>query len=299
MNRTFVIAECGSCHDGDLERAQLLIQRAKAAGADAAKFQFWSSADRMAERRRVPDYYREIYRRYQVAEAWLPTLAIQCQLQGIELMCSTYLPEDVATVAPFVKRFKVASFEAADPALLAAHGRAHPDSPSDRSSRWKVAHTTQEQPLIVSVGMMDSTAAARVRACLNDGDAMLLCTSAYPAPYDALNLAWLRHLIAARDYDCCGLHNEHHLHRIGIGLSDHSHDIRVGAIAVAAGAEIIEAHLRLDDTDPANPDYATAFDYCDFRIYVDGIRFAERVMGEAAKTPQPCEADMAQYRVTA
>ena len=81
------------------------------------------------------------------------------------------------------------------------------------------------------------------------------------------------------------------------GLSDHSRHRWMGALAVAAGAEIIEAHLRLDDTDPENPDFATAFTPAEFADYVRNIRFAEAALGDGQKRLQDCERPMAEYRV--
>lgn len=106
----------------------------------------------------------------------------------------------------------------------------------------------------------------------------LACTSAYPAPLDDLGL---------RRIGCEGYH----------GYSDHSHDVRVGAWAVCAGATLIEAHLRLDDTDPANKDYATAFTPAEFAAYVQQIREAERALGDGQQRLMPSEAPMLRYRV--
>lgn len=262
MNHTLVIAECGSTHDGDLEQARHLIEAARDCGADVAKFQFWSNADRLADRRGVPDEYRAIYKRYQMPAHWLPKLKATCFDEDIEFMATCYLPEDIETVAPFVKRFKVASFEATDQEFV-----------------W--AHHAYQKETIVSCGMMTHDELERllygaiVRA--------LHCISAYPAPIESMNLASLwPHDSEPSMFD---------------GLSDHSRHMAIGGLAVAAGAKIVEAHLRLDETDPNNPDYAVAFSPAEFTGYVKNIRFTEVVMGDGTKRLQACEEPMAAYRV--
>ena len=167
-NHTFIIAEAGSCHDGQFRRALDLIQVAKAAEADACKFQYWSSPERLAERRNAADYL-DVYRRYQMPREWLEPLAAQCAHDGLEFMCTTYLPEDIPVVAPFVKRFKVASFEAGD-------------------ERFLQAHTVYQKPLIVSTGMSGGLLAVGVPYPTE----VLHCVSSYPAPLDQANLGVLR-----------------------------------------------------------------------------------------------------------
>lgn len=268
----FVIAEAGSTHDGDLAKAERLVSVAAAAGCQAVKYQFWSDPDRLADRRRVPDFYRDIYRRYRMPVGWLYVLSELCQTQGIEFMATTYLPEDVATVAPFVTRFKVSSFEALDESFI-------------------VAHRPYRKQVIISAGMTDQYEALRLSYSYGGvvQCAVLHCVSAYPAPLASLQL---HHLRPHNDPD--GLDDVPTF----AGLSDHSRHVLVGALAVAAGAEIIEAHLRLDDTDPENPDFATAFTPAEFADYVRNIRFAELAVGDGQKRQQPCEAPMAAYRVT-
>jgi N,N'-diacetyllegionaminate synthase len=268
MNRVLVIAEAGSCHDGSLFRACALVHAAKEAGADAVKFQFWSDHNKLADRRRVPPHYREIYRRYQLPRHWLDVLKVGADMEGIELMATCYLPEDVATVAPYVKRFKVASFEAEDGDFLRAH-----------------IPFLCDHKVIVSLGMNASEHGA-LSVLDRRSTRFLHCVSAYPAPIEAMNL---RRLHAHESDEFCNplLH----------GLSDHSRNILTGALAVAAGAEIIEAHLRVETTDPQNPDYATAFSPSEFADYVRHIRLAELAMGSGEKTLQPCEVAMAAYRV--
>jgi N,N'-diacetyllegionaminate synthase len=271
MPRTFAIAEAGSCHDGDFAKACALVAEARAAGADAVKFQFWSDADQLADRRRVPVYYREIYRRYQMPAAWLQQLHDYCFSLGIEFMATTYLPQDVATVAPFVQQFKIASFEADSVDLARAH----------------VPFLVGNRTVIVSLGMGANPNTVPRALCCDKSYVgwysharFLHCVSAYPAPPEAMSL-WL---LGDEEWSF-------------VGLSDHSRHPWMGALAVAAGAEVIEAHLRLEETEPTNPDYATAFSPREFADYVANVRFAERARGDGQKRLQDCELEMAAYKV--
>ena len=175
MTPTFVIAEAGSCHDGSFDQALSLIRVAKEAGADACKFQYWSSAKRLAERRHAPDYL-PIYEQHAVPAEWLPKLWNACDKVGLEFMATCYLPEDIAVVAPWVHRFKIASFEADDKAFCKAH-------------------LDYGRPIIVSTGM---DARVSIPATL------LHCVSAYPAPLDQANLSVLRgRFDGLSDHTCC------------------------------------------------------------------------------------------------
>ncbi len=102
-----VLAEIGSCHDGSLQRALKLIQVARDCGADVVKAQFWSSAKRMAKRRKAFGY-ESIYAKYQVPESWLPVMRAEANLLGMKFACSSYLPEDVEIVAEHAEILKMA-----------------------------------------------------------------------------------------------------------------------------------------------------------------------------------------------
>lgn len=260
--KTLVIAEPGCTAEGSLATFRQLIDVAASAGADVFKPQWTSSAERMCTRRRASTY-RQFYQWLQFPIEWHETLKARCEAQGLEYACSVYLPEDVAAIAPFVRRIKVSSFEAADGELLRA---------------LQSVHGT----FVISTGMMKGPEIrlllARLRP-IRHRVSLLVCTSAYPAPLEAMNLRSLK-----APY---------------VGLSDHSHEVDMGSLAVAAGARIVEAHLRLDDTDPVNPDAAAAFSPAEFEEYVRLIRRAERICGDGQKRLQPCERPMAAYRVVA
>lgn len=274
-DRVFVIAEAGSCHDGQLDKAYRLIKAAKACDADAVKFQMCTNPERMAERRNAPEL-ASIYRKYlhPVVE-WLPTLKAKCDEVGIEFMCTTYLPEDICIINPYVKRFKISSFENEDQAFFDAH-----------------LHF--EKPIIISWGMRNLHDILMVpdhaEVCF------LHCVSSYPCPIDQLNLN--------------GMHYNPHAEwrkralRWSAGLSDHTTSWVTGGFAAAAGAKVIEKHICLVSTDPKNPDvgHSLLADGADrigntFRKYVWLIREAEKAMGDGVKRIMPAEEAMCRYKV--
>ena len=94
---------------------------------------------------------------------------------------------------------------------------------------------------------------------------VLYCVSQYPTPLEALNLPAFSENI---DYD---------------GLSDHTTSTLTGAVAVGAGARIIEKHVRLSDTPTDDPDYGHSLVLDDplgpwFGDYVRNVRLAERML---------------------
>lgn len=270
---TYVIAEGGACHDGDFEKQLRLIVAASNAGCNAYKTQWTSDPVLMARRRgrAIDDGYADIYRRYLCwPAAWHERLATQCRNTSIDYMATVFIPADIAVIAPHVARFKVASFEAADRGFLQAH----------RPYRKR---------LIVSTGMLSLRQVESLHRLMFGGwrADILHCVSAYPAPADALGLSLIRE---CRDEDNDAIFD---------GFSDHSDPVLTwtGALAVAAGASVVEAHLRLDGTDPANPDYPHAMTPAQFAEYVANIRFTEQCLGSGEKRLQDCEREMVRYQV--
>jgi N,N'-diacetyllegionaminate synthase len=255
-----------------------LIEDAKAVKADAVKFQWTSNAAAMALRRGSAkrDGYDAIYRQQlQWPHEWHEELALHCEAADLDYLCTVYLKEDIGVVAPHVKKFKVSSFEAQDFDFFLAH------------SEW----ASPSQPVLISTGMCSTFDINRLRLhCLTaqglvNSVKLLHCVSAYPTPFNELNLSVLR---GPKTTDGSL-----------VGFSDHSDPTltHTGALAVAAGAEIVEAHLRNDDTNPDNPDYDHAMTTAQFLSYVAQIRMVEVALGSGFKGRQPCEEPMIKYRV--
>ena len=262
----FVVAEAAGCHDGDLRKALRLVRLAHEVGADAVKFQWLSSPERLAARRRALKYL-PAYRTLAFPLAWFPLLASFCDAVGVEFMCTAYLPEDVPTVAEYVRRFKVSSFEALD-------------------RHFVCSHAEFRKPLIISAGMgadvrgvLRAYGAAYGAAAAEARVDVLYCVSAYPCPTDQICLRKLR--FGGVIYG---------------GLSDHTRHPLTGAVAVAAGARIVEFHARLEDTSTGNADFAVARPPAEAAEYVRNIRAAEELLGREDGGMAPAEVGMLLHR---
>lgn len=166
----YVIAEAGSCHDGSLDKALKLVKISKDCGANAVKYQWWSDSRALAIRRHDESLYSK-YEPYRMPDWWLPTLKAEADALGIDFMCTCYTEQDIATIAPFVKQFKVASFDVLDKEFISAHEQ-------------------YNKPVIVSCGMLNR----------NDNiysipsSKFLHCVSSYPCPLEQVNLGVIRNL---------------------------------------------------------------------------------------------------------
>lgn len=257
MSHTFIVAELGSIAEGQLDVMLRQIDAAAEAGCDAVKVQ-WLSDPATLVKRRNADGYAGAYQRLAWPLEWHATLRQRAAEGGLEYWSSCYLRQDAWPLEPYVDGFKVASFEASDGPLIDTI-------------------CVTGKPVLVSLGMGGSPILSWT------SPRYLHCVSAYPAPMDACNLAVLW------QGDRLGMRFS--------GFSDHTANVLTGAFAVCAGASAVEFHLRLDDSDPGNPDYSCALSPGQAKQYVANIRLAEAAMGNGIRGMQPCEAEMAKYRV--
>ena len=98
----------------------------------------------------------------------------------------------------------------------------------------------------------------------NDEVMLLKCVSAYPAPYEEINLNMIPTL--AKTYDCL------------VGLSDHSMGSVVPIGAAMNGIRMVEKHLTLRRAD-GGPDGAFSMEPEEFKEMVDNIRIIEKARG--------------------
>lgn len=259
--RTYVIAEAAGCHDLHLAKALALITAAHEAGADAVKFQYCSEPAELAQRRRLA-WQADLYRCLHFPFPWFQQLRQLAEAFGLDFLCTVYLPQDVTVIAPYVDGYKVASLE-------------HSAGDLQR----EILQVRGQKPIFVSCGAMTEKEITRSSwQALRDAQSIFLlhCVCAYPCERRQANLRRLRHLD---------------------GLSDHTRSLISGAVAVAADAWAVEKHLRLLDTDPANPDRHVSLTPSQFGQYVAHIREAEAMLAEHSEDYLPCEEPLRLHRV--
>src|SRR5262245_27033059 len=207
----YIVAEAGSNHNGDFERALRLIDVAVDAKADAVKFQNFKAAQLYPRAAGASDYLltsRPIYdiiREMEMPDAWVPRLAAYCRERHIEFICSPFDEGSVDLIDPWVSVFKIASYEMTHIPLLRHIAR-------------------KGKPLIVSTGTatLDEVlhSVAELRQTGNDQIILLQCTASYPTPLDDVNVRALQTLRQATG--------------LLTGLSDHSRDPIVAPMVAAA-----------------------------------------------------------------
>jgi pseudaminic acid synthase len=274
----YVIAELSANHGQDFDKALALVRAAADAGADAVKTQTYTPdtltirSDRAEFRiaggtlwdgRTLHDLYAEACTPWE----WHPRLQAEAHRLGMHFFSTAFDPTAVDHLEGLgVPVHKVASFEIVDLPLIR-----------------RLARTGK--PLLLSTGMAtrdeiaEAVAAARTGGA--GGVALLKCTSAYPAPPEAMNLRALPRL--AEDFAAPA------------GLSDHTLGTTVPVAAVALGACIVEKHLTLSRTLPG-PDSAFSLEPDEFRAMVEAVRIAERALGAAPYGAGPEEAKSRAFR---
>jgi len=262
----FIIAEAGVNHNGDPALAQRLIDVAKAAGADAVKFQTFKAdqlvtldapkAEYQLQQTEADESQYEMLKRLELSADTFRDLRQYCQEVGIRFM-STPFDEDSADLLSDlgVTIFKTPSGEITNLPYLAHVAR-------------------KGRPMIVSTGMATlgevEAAVNTIRATCNPGIILLQCVSNYPADPADVNLRAMETMTRAFG--------------VPVGLSDHTAGIEVALAAVALGACVIEKHFTLDQTMPG-PDHAASLEPDQLAAMIRGIRNVEAALGHGRKEP--------------
>src|SRR4051812_6785876 len=251
----FVIAEVGNNHNGDFDRAIALVDAARAAGADCAKFQmrkldevYRATSFSGAEDDLSVEYTLDLLRRFELSTKDQKRLLDYCTQLGILYLCTPWDSTSVQTLDGFgVPAFKVASADLTNLPLQAA-----------------MAATGK--PLIASTGMSTTPEIEAAIAFLNSRQAqfvLLHCQSTYPAALHNINLRFMERL--------------REMHPL-VGYSGHERGNAVTLAAVALGAVIIERHITLDRT-MEGPDHAASLEPAEYAALVAGIREVETALG--------------------
>ena len=273
---TYFIADIAANHDGDLARAVELIQLAKAAGADAAKFQHFKAETIVSDvgfRALGPQKSHQacwnqsvfdVYRAASVDIGWTSALKIACDKAGIAFFTSPYALDIVDSVDPFVPAYKIGS--------------------GDITWLEIIRHIAAKQkPYILATGAStfdDVHRAVNTAIEINPRLALLQCNTNYTANLENFNHINLNVLQAFQKI----------YPDIILGLSDHTPGHATVLGAVSLGARIIEKHFT-DDIKRVGPDHKFSMDPRSWSEMVERTRELERSLGNGLKKIEENERD--------
>jgi N-acetylneuraminate synthase/N,N'-diacetyllegionaminate synthase len=271
----FIIAEIGVNHDGNPQRALKLVEAAHAAGADAIKLQVFRADTLMHASGRFAGYQKQrcreadpahMLRRYELFPLDLIRIVHRARELGLAAIATPFSPADLDMIRALdLSAIKIASPDIVNRPLLGAAARCG-------------------KPLIISTGAATMEEIEQAVAWLTANRqpptanfSLLHCISSYPTPDDQANLCWIGEL--ARRFN------------VPVGYSDHTTNLLSGALAVAAGASILEKHLTYDRS-ADGPDHAASADPAQFAQYVQLARQAAVLGGRPGKHVLPIEQDV-------
>lgn len=265
---TYFIADIAANHDGDLERAFMLIRLAKEAGAQAAKFQnfrasrivsdfgFKSIGGQVSHQASWKKSVFQVYQDASIPFDWTPVLKEECDRVGIDYFSSPYDFDAIDMLFPYVPAYKIGSGEI----------------------DWLEAlerMALKGKPVILATGASTigevQRAVHTIRA-VNPELVLMQCNTNYtasPENYDHIHLNVLK-TYAAMFPD------------VILGLSDHTHGNATVLGAVTLGARVIERHFT-DSNDREGPDHKFALNPQAWANMVEETRLLERSLGSADK----------------
>jgi sialic acid synthase SpsE len=264
----YFIADIAANHDGDLERAKRLIDLAKEAGADAAKFQnfhapkivsdygFKNLGGQQSHQATWKRSVFEVYQSASVPDDWTPILKEYCDHAGIEYFSSPY------------------DFAATD--LLDDYVRAHKIGSGEIDWTETLEYIASKgKPVLLATGACDIGEVQKaVHAILHINPQLVLmqCNTNYTASNE--NFKYIN-LNVLKTY-------AQMFPEVILGLSDHTSGHTTVLGAVALGARVIEKHFT-DDNHREGPDHHFAMNPVTWRAMVDATRELEFALGTGDK----------------
>ncbi len=270
---TFIIAEAGINHQGDVKIAESLVDIAGFAGADCVKFQKRNikrlltkeGYDKLYEN---PNSFGKTYGKHREAlELSLDEfryLKKYSESKGLIFMASPW-DEDSAD---FLESIDIVAFKMAS---------------ADLNNLPFLEHVAKKgKPMIVSTGMADMSDIERAFNLVKeyiDDIVLMQCTSTYPSNFMDINLNVIKTYM--EKFDC------------PIGYSGHERGIAIPIAAVALGARVIERHFTIDRTMKGG-DHAASLEPGGLQKMIRDIRATEEAFGTGEKTKLKSEQPVAQ-----
>jgi N,N'-diacetyllegionaminate synthase len=267
----YCIAEVGINHNGDFALAKDMIEAAKAAGADAVKFQTFRAEEFCGDPNQsftyksrgksVTESMLAMFKRYEFDRETWRALKVHCDTVGVTFFSTPQNRSDLDLLMEVgVPVVKVGSDDFTNLPLLRGYAETG-------------------LPLILSCGMSDL---AEVHQALDTVGwfrgypvVLLLCTSQYPTPPEDVNIVKLTTLQQA-------------FPGLPVGFSDHTQGSLAAALAVARGARVFEKHFTMSHDLPG-PDHWFSEEPEGLAAWIAAIRTAVILLGSPFVLPTGAE----------
>lgn len=263
-----IIAEAGVNHNGSLELAKQLIDKAVEAGVDIIKFQTFKSEKLVSKDAKQAEYQQKnigkkgegqlaMLKRLELSHEDHEELIAYCREKSIRFFSTAFDMDSIDYLHSLeMGLWKIPSGEITNYPYLR-----------------KIAQ--YQEPVILSTGMCElSDIEAGMNVLLEFGVkkeqiTILHCNTEYPTPFEDVNLKAM--LEIGEKFG------------IKIGYSDHTKGIEVPIAAVALGATVIEKHFTLDKN-MEGPDHKASLEPAELKAMVSAIRNIEQALGTGHKT---------------
>lgn len=270
VKKTFIIAEAGVNHNGKIEQALQLVDKAADAGADCVKFQTFITENEMVKDAEKAEYQKkstgdtenefEMVKKLELSFEEFRQIKKYCERKNILFLSTPFDLESIDFLESLdIFCWKVPSGEVTNlPYLI------------------KIAKTKRD--IIMSTGMCELDEVRQAVRILEENGSgkitLLHCNTEYPTPYEDVNLLAMDTL--KREF------------QLDVGYSDHTLGIEVPIAAAAKGATVIEKHFTLD-RNMEGPDHKASLEPDELKQMIISIRNIEKVLGNGEKIPSNSE----------
>ncbi len=273
-NKVIIIAEAGVNHNGNIETAKRLIEKASEAGADFVKFQTFIAEEIVSKSAKKAEYQIvntkkaeesqfEMIKKLELTPAMHEELILHCKKHNIKFLSTAFDFKSIKLLSNYkLKVFKIPSGEITNLPYL--------EKIALENYPWYIMSTGMSTLSDIEFALDVLEKHGIKRQIIT----VLHCNTEYPTPMSDVNLKAMNTIADA--------------FKVSIGYSDHTLGIEIPIAAVALGATVIEKHFTLDKT-MDGPDHKASLEPEELKSMVNSIRNIEKAMGNGVKKPSNSE----------
>ena len=269
-----IIAEAGVNHNGSLDIAKKLVDKAVEASVDIIKFQTFKAEKLVSKSAKQADYQKKnigssaddsqynMLKKLELSEQDHQELMAYCKKKGIRFWSTAFDFDSIDYLHSLnLGLWKIPSGEITNYPYIKKIALYH-------------------EPVILSTGMCEMSDISSAMNVLQDNGVqknqitILHCNTEYPTPYEDVNLLAMKQI--KRQFD------------VAVGYSDHTKGIEVPIAAVALGASVIEKHFTLD-RNMEGPDHKASLEPDELKAMASAIRNIEKALGTGKKVVSESE----------